>query len=45
MKTERKYVLRRIFIGIPMAIIAELIGLRVLNFIIAFLGVVTGELG
>ena len=45
MKTERKYALRRIFIGIPAAIIAELIGLGVLNFIIAFLGVVTGELG
>lgn len=43
MRTERKYWLRRIFIGIPMALAAEWIGLKVLNVIIVVLGVICGE--
>lgn len=40
---ERKYVLRRMFIGLPLALMGAYAFLKFAGLIIAMLGVLTGE--
>lgn len=42
-RMERKYILRRMFIGLPLALMGAYAFLKFAGLIIAMLGVLTGE--